>query len=46
MKAVNQALGRVIRHKNDYGAIILIEERYCQRDYNKYVSKWLYPLMT
>ena len=26
-RAVNQAVGRVIRHKNDYGAIILCDER-------------------
>lgn len=27
-RAVNQALGRVIRHKNDWGAIFLLDERY------------------
>ena len=27
-RAVNQAVGRVIRHKHDYGAIILCDERY------------------
>lgn len=26
-RAVNQAVGRVIRHKHDYGAIILCDER-------------------
>ena len=27
-RAVNQAIGRVIRHVQDYGSIILIDERY------------------
>jgi regulator of telomere elongation helicase 1 len=26
-RAVNQAVGRVIRHRHDYGAIILADER-------------------
>lgn len=30
MGAVNQALGRVIRHKSDYGAMYLIDVRYSQ----------------
>ena len=25
MRAVNQAIGRVIRHRNDFGSIVLIE---------------------
>ena len=28
MRAVNQALGRVIRHKDDYGMIFLLDVRY------------------
>ena len=27
MRAVNQALGRVIRHRDDYGAVVLADER-------------------
>lgn len=27
-RAVNQAMGRVIRHRDDYGAIILADERF------------------
>lgn len=41
LRAVNQAIGRVIRHKDDYGAIILVEQRYSTSYYYRYVSKWL-----
>lgn len=27
-RAVNQAMGRVIRHRHDYGAIILCDDRF------------------
>ena len=27
-RAVNQAVGRVIRHKNDFGAVILMDKRF------------------
>ena len=30
MWSANQAMGRVIRHRLDYGAIFLIDERYYQ----------------
>ncbi|KAL0215129.1 hypothetical protein P9112_007313 [Eukaryota sp. TZLM1-RC] len=28
MRAVNQAIGRIIRHKSDYGAIVLMDKRF------------------
>ena len=39
MIAVNQSLGRVIRHINDYGVLICIDERY--QNYEKYFSFWI-----
>lgn len=38
-KAVNQAIGRIVRHKNDYGAILLCDYRF---QYNGYhLSQWV-----
>ena len=42
-RAVNQALGRVIRHRHDYGAIILCDERFLGRNAQGDLSKWLRP---
>ena len=41
MRAVNQAIGRVIRHANDFGSIVLIDQRYSWNCYNSLLSKWL-----
>ncbi|XP_015884086.1 uncharacterized protein LOC107419791 [Ziziphus jujuba] len=40
-RALNQAAGRCIRHRFDYGAIILLDERYREERNRAYVSKWL-----
>lgn len=41
LRAVNQALGRVIRHRHDYGAILLCDERFAGHDVKNQLSKWL-----
>ena len=41
IRAVNQAIGRVIRHKDDYGAILLCDERFGRQI--PHLSKWLRP---
>ncbi|XP_048531472.1 Fanconi anemia group J protein homolog [Triticum urartu] len=40
-RALNQAAGRCIRHKFDYGGIILIDERYQEERNLLHISKWL-----
>uniref|UniRef100_UPI00398ED2FE Fanconi anemia group J protein isoform X2 n=1 Tax=Pristiophorus japonicus TaxID=55135 RepID=UPI00398ED2FE len=42
-RALNQALGRCIRHKNDWGALILVDDRF-RSNTKKYItglSKWI-----
>ncbi|XP_035010629.1 Fanconi anemia group J protein isoform X2 [Hippoglossus stenolepis] len=46
-RALNQALGRCIRHKNDWGALILVDDRF-KNNPNKYItglSKWVRQLV-
>lgn len=40
-RAVNQAIGRVIRHKNDYGAILLCDTRFHNPRQKKQLSGWI-----
>lgn len=40
-RAVNQAIGRVIRHRNDYGAILLLDTRFNNLRVKDQMSKWL-----
>lgn len=40
-RAVNQAIGRVIRHKNDYGAILLCDTRFNNQQQKNQLSGWI-----
>lgn len=40
-RAVNQAIGRVIRHRYDYGIILLLDSRFAGIGIKQYLSKWL-----
>lgn len=40
-RAINQAIGRIIRHRNDYGAILLCEHRFNQSKYQNNISDWI-----
>ncbi|XP_022714945.1 regulator of telomere elongation helicase 1 homolog isoform X2 [Durio zibethinus] len=43
LRAVNQAIGRVIRHRHDYGAIIFCDERFAQPSRQSQISLWIQP---
>lgn len=43
MRAVNQAVGRVIRHSRDHGAIILADQRFGMASNQSGLSLWLRP---
>lgn len=40
-RAVNQAIGRVIRHRHDYGAIILLDTRFSSKHAVGQLPLWL-----
>ena len=41
-RAMNQALGRCIRHRHDWGAVILLDHRFCQQPRTvQQLSKWM-----
>jgi hypothetical protein len=42
-RAVNQAIGRVIRNKSDYGAVLLLDSRFGQDRNRDGLSSWLRP---
>jgi len=41
MKAVNQSVGRAIRHANDYAAIYLLDKRYATENIKQKLSLWV-----
>lgn len=42
-RAVNQAIGRVIRHRFDYGAILLADRRFAWSKNQESISSWVRP---
>lgn len=41
MRSVNQTIGRVIRHQNDYAVIILLDSRYSQAKLQERLPTWM-----
>ncbi|KAK9511713.1 hypothetical protein O3M35_000321 [Rhynocoris fuscipes] len=42
MKAVNQSVGRSIRHRNDYSSVLLVDQRYSRAHICKLLPKWMH----
>ncbi|CAH0595114.1 unnamed protein product [Chrysodeixis includens] len=40
-RALNQAVGRCVRHRGDWGAVLLVDSRYRQEYYTEHLSKWV-----
>lgn len=46
IRAVNQAIGRVIRHIKDYGAIYFVDSRYyANQQLSGLISEWAKPAL-
>ncbi|XP_065829522.1 regulator of telomere elongation helicase 1-like [Oscarella lobularis] len=45
-RAVNQAIGRVIRHRHDFGALLLCDSRFSARNVQLQLPKWVRPSVT
>lgn len=43
MKAVNQSIGRAIRHRKDYATVFLFDERYQQTSVTRQLPEWMRP---
>lgn len=41
MRAINQSIGRVIRHRYDYGAIVFLDARFSNQNRIRDISKWV-----
>ncbi|KAG0216106.1 Fanconi anemia group J protein [Mortierella sp. GBA30] len=44
-RAYNQAIGRCIRHRKDWGAMALLDFRFTQPNHRQNLSKWVRPLV-
>ncbi|KPJ21079.1 Fanconi anemia group J protein [Papilio machaon] len=40
-RALNQAVGRCVRHRADWGGVLLVDARFSSPHYTQHLSKWL-----
>ncbi|KIX92272.1 uncharacterized protein Z520_12018 [Fonsecaea multimorphosa CBS 102226] len=45
MRAVNQSIGRVIRHRNDYAAILMVDRRFSSERISRKLPGWIHGSM-
>ncbi len=45
-RAVNQTIGRIIRHRYDYGCVILCDDRFGSIQQQKQLSSWAQPYLS
>ncbi|XP_043250387.1 Fanconi anemia group J protein homolog isoform X1 [Colletes gigas] len=45
-RALNQGLGRCLRHINDWGAVLLVDDRFLMQDYKDKLPKWVKTMWT
>ncbi|MES1911677.1 MAG: hypothetical protein MHM6MM_004075 [Cercozoa sp. M6MM] len=45
LRAVNQSIGRVVRHRGDYASIILLDDRFTEGRTQDAITKWLRPFV-
>lgn len=41
IRTANQAMGRVIRHKSDYGAMLFCDRHYMKKANRRHITKWI-----
>lgn len=41
MKAVNQCIGRAVRHKDDYATVLLVDERFNRSSTKSSLPGWI-----
>lgn len=41
MKAVNQSIGRAVRHKDDYSTVFLLDHRYSREHIQLALPSWM-----
>lgn len=46
MRAVNQCVGRAIRHKGDYASILMLDRRYGSKRIQDKLPKWIRGSLT